>query len=101
VDLAVIIIHPQEEMSQIWLQLRQESRKKKLESCFVLATSFRKVLSKYGDFRPLFPQNKAIVVHYFIFLNFVSETCGDFIRICHLIDDFSIFPSIDKSVLPR
>jgi hypothetical protein len=28
-DLAIIIIHPQEEMSQIWLQLRQESRKKK------------------------------------------------------------------------
>ncbi len=50
-------------MSQIWLEVRQEWRKKK-EFCFVLAT-FRKVLSKYGDFRIVFPPNMATLRYFF------------------------------------
>jgi hypothetical protein len=46
--------HPGEKWSQIWLEVKQESRIF-LESCFVLATS-REVLSKYGEFRH-FPKN--------------------------------------------
>jgi hypothetical protein len=49
-------------MSQIWLQVRQESRKQ-LESSLVLATS-RNVLSKYGDFRLFFPQNMANLAYF-------------------------------------
>ncbi len=50
---------------------RRVGKKIKIESCFVLATSFRNVLSKYGDFRPLFPQNKATVVHFILFFKFL------------------------------
>ncbi len=49
-------------ISQIWLQVRQESRKE-LESSLVLATS-RNVLSKYGDFKPFFPQNMANLAYF-------------------------------------
>ncbi len=50
-------------MSQIWLEVGQEWRKK-IEFCFVLAT-FRKVLSKYGDLRVVFPPNMATLRYFF------------------------------------
>jgi len=50
-------------MSQIWLEVRQEWRKN-IEFCFVLAT-FRKVLSKYGDLRIVFPPNMVTLRYFF------------------------------------
>jgi hypothetical protein len=53
-------------MSKMWLEVKEEGRYIFILffNLFVLAT-FKKILSKYGNFKRVFPQNVATLAHFF------------------------------------
>jgi hypothetical protein len=61
-------------MSKMWLEVKEEGRYIFIFfNLFVLAT-FKKILSKYGNFKRVFPQNVATLAHVFSKKIFVAFT---------------------------
>jgi hypothetical protein len=72
--------HPQEEFSQIWLQVTEQSGKLQENlTNYILATSWRTYFLNLGNLRIFFPGNMANLARIFIQKNLLYESHWNFI----------------------